>query len=421
MTRFALSFALVLGLLGQLPAQDDPVLAKIDQAIDALKIDKNAQGWRVRVTGPPEVSFPKSGQYLWQLDTNMGSMTFRLFHETAPKHVASTIWLTRMGFYDGLTFHRIIPGFMAQGGCPLGNGRGGPGYQLEGEFDPQVKHAKAGMLSMANAGPGTDGSQFFITFGPTPHLDGEKHTLFGEVVEGEKIVMSLATRGSRDGQVSEPVVIKSANIVSGEVPPGEVPIAGEPLEAIRGFIKQAIANGDIDKAKQGWKEKLPEPPLLDFSGDKTYIFEVETTGGGFRFRLLPGTAPKNVGALMYLSELGYYNDLTFHRVVKNFIAQAGCPAGTGRGNPGFAMPLEADPEVRHGARGSLGFAESGKDGFGGQFFITFRAARHLDGKYPVLGQMEKGQATLRALQQVASRDGTPKDVIRITSTRISSR
>jgi len=105
-------------------------------------------------------------------------------------HVSSTIYLTRLGFYDGLLFHRVIPGFMAQGGDPLGNGRGGPGYRYEGEFDTAVRHNRPGLLSMANSGPGTDGSQFFITFVPTAHLDG-RHTIFGEVTDGMEAVESL--------------------------------------------------------------------------------------------------------------------------------------------------------------------------------------------------------------------------------------
>jgi cyclophilin family peptidyl-prolyl cis-trans isomerase len=127
-------------------------------------------------------------------------------------HVSSTIYLSRLGFYDGITFHRVIPGFMAQGGDPLGNGRGGPGYKYAGEFDKRVKHDRPGLLSMANAGPGTDGSQFFLTFVPTPHLNG-KHTIFGEVVEGMETVKEIERRrlpGSSTGQ--EPLVINHARI-----------------------------------------------------------------------------------------------------------------------------------------------------------------------------------------------------------------
>ena len=101
---------------------------------------------------------------------------------------------------------------MAQGGCPLGTGTGGPGYQFEGEYKPNVKHDKGGLLSMANAGPGTDGSQFFLTFLPTPWLDG-KHTIFGQVTEGLDVLKALEAAGSRKGQTSEPLSMEKVSIV----------------------------------------------------------------------------------------------------------------------------------------------------------------------------------------------------------------
>ncbi|MDX2299791.1 MAG: peptidylprolyl isomerase [Xanthomonadaceae bacterium] len=113
-------------------------------------------------------------------DTNRGTIRVDLFADKAPLTVASFVNLARRGYYDGLTFHRVIPNFMIQGGCPEGSGRGGPGYRFEDECRPDLRHDRPGILSMANAGPGTNGSQFFITHGPTNWLDG-KHTVFGAV------------------------------------------------------------------------------------------------------------------------------------------------------------------------------------------------------------------------------------------------
>ena len=135
----------------------------------------------------------------------------RLRPDVAPMHASSTVYLTALGFYDGLSFHRVIEGFMAQGGCPEGTGTRGPGYQYDGEFDDSVTHNRPGLLSMANAGPGTDGSQFFLTFVETPWLDG-KHTIFGEVEEGMETVSELEKRGSRGGETSEPLRIERARI-----------------------------------------------------------------------------------------------------------------------------------------------------------------------------------------------------------------
>ena len=125
--------------------------------------------------------------------TERGEFRLRLFDDQAPRTVNNFVFLARNGFYNGVTFHRVIPGFMVQGGDPTGTGGGSPGYRFEDEFHPDLVHT-AGVISMANAGPDTNGSQFFITFVPTPHLDG-KHAVFGEVVEGMDVVKQhLASR-----------------------------------------------------------------------------------------------------------------------------------------------------------------------------------------------------------------------------------
>ena len=175
-------------------------------------IDKTDPNWKVKVPAPEPMTFEVGKTYHWVLETNHGTMRFRLFHEAAPKHATSTIYLTNLGFYDDVIFHRVIPGFMAQGGDPTGTGRGGPAYRYEGEFEAKLSHNKPGLLSMANAGPGTDGSQFFITFVPTPFLDG-KHTIFGELTEGMDVLKYFESKGSRSGQTSELLAINKASIV----------------------------------------------------------------------------------------------------------------------------------------------------------------------------------------------------------------
>jgi cyclophilin family peptidyl-prolyl cis-trans isomerase len=189
----------------------DPAIAAIDAFIAEQNADKSQADWKEKVKAPPMVSFPLDKSYYWILDTNKGEIKIKLMPKVAPFHVGSTIYLTRMGFYDDIKFHRVITGFMAQGGDPTGTGRSGPGYKYAGEFDPEVKHDKAGILSMANAGPGTDGSQFFITFTRTPSLDG-KHTIFGEVTNGMTTVRRLEKAGSRGGKPTRPLFIKSATI-----------------------------------------------------------------------------------------------------------------------------------------------------------------------------------------------------------------
>ena len=124
---------------------------------------------------------------------NGSEFTIKLFAEEVPNTTNNFVFLAKDGYYDGVTFHRVIPGFMAQGGDPTGTGRGGPGYQFADEFHSELRHDKPGILSMANAGPNTNGSQFFITFVPTPHLD-DHHAVFGEVIEGMDVVNSIPPR-----------------------------------------------------------------------------------------------------------------------------------------------------------------------------------------------------------------------------------
>jgi cyclophilin family peptidyl-prolyl cis-trans isomerase len=190
----------------------DVAIEAIDAFITESNIDKSSSNWKQRLPKPPQVSFDSGNTYFWHLDTTVGNVKIKLMPEVAPMHVSSTIYLTQLGFYDDTAFHRVITGFMAQGGDPVGRGTGGPGYKYDGEYDASAKHDKGGLLSMANAGPGTDGSQFFLTFVATPWLDG-KHTLFGEVVEGMGTLKELEARGSRSGQTSEALKIESARIV----------------------------------------------------------------------------------------------------------------------------------------------------------------------------------------------------------------
>ena len=161
------------------------------------------------------------------IDTSMGKIVCKLFDKETPVTIANFAGLAegtkewtdpgtgqkvKKPFYDGLIFHRVIPNFMIQGGCPLGTGTGGPGYQFQDEFVPSLKFDKPGILAMANAGPGTNGSQFFITHVPTPWLNGH-HTIFGEVTQGMDVVMSIGNvpKGPGDKPVT-PVVIKKITI-----------------------------------------------------------------------------------------------------------------------------------------------------------------------------------------------------------------
>jgi peptidyl-prolyl cis-trans isomerase A (cyclophilin A) len=172
----------------------------------------------------------KKGPLYATLKTSMGDIVIQLFDDKAPKTVANFVGLAsgtkewfdpksqekvKKPLYNGTIFHRVIPDFMIQGGDPLGSGMGGPGFRFEDEFHPDLRHNKAGILSMANSGPNTNGSQFFITHKPTPFLDN-KHSVFGEVVKGQEIVVAIgaASRDFRDRPIKD-VVLKEVVITRG--------------------------------------------------------------------------------------------------------------------------------------------------------------------------------------------------------------
>ncbi|MCP4655286.1 MAG: peptidylprolyl isomerase [bacterium] len=136
------------------------------------------------------------------IQTDKGDIRIELHADKTPLTVANFVNLAEHGYYDGITFHRVIPNFMVQGGDPTGSGSGGPGYRFEDEFDKELRHDGPGVLSMANAGPGTNGSQFFITHSAQPHLDG-KHSVFGRVVSGQDVVDRIAGRDKMNGVVIE--------------------------------------------------------------------------------------------------------------------------------------------------------------------------------------------------------------------------
>ena len=170
------------------------------------------------------------GKLMVRIETTLGNIEAELFDKQVPRVVANFVGLARgkqpfrdlktgetvtRPFYDGLTFHRVIPGFMVQTGCPEGTGRGGPGYKFEDEFYPTLKHDGPGILSMANAGPNTNGSQFFITEVPTPHLD-QRHSVFGRVTKGMDVARQLARvpRGDNDAPKTK-MVMKKVTIFRG--------------------------------------------------------------------------------------------------------------------------------------------------------------------------------------------------------------
>ncbi len=413
--------------------RDDPAIVELREMMVArnASLPRNDPAWRTKLQPPRPVHFPPDSTYFWTLDTNHGTMKFRLRPDLAPIHVTNTIYLTRLGFYDGLTFHRVIPGFMAQGGCPLGNGQGFPGYRLEGEFARNVSHDRPGVLSTANAGPRTDGSQFFVTLQRARQLDG-RHTIFGELVEGMDALRTIERLGSRTGATAERVAIRRASITVADESYDPAAWRAEGSDLAGGATKPAldgrgivaeidrfIAEMKIDRADDRWRTRLPRPPKYTFPTGYRFVWEIETNVGALEVTLWPHVAPMHVSNLIYLARAGFYDGLTFHRVVPGFMAQGGCPVGDGSGMPGYRFESEPRSDVRHDRRGLLAMATAGPDLDGSQFYLTFAATPHLDGKDTIFGEVTAGEETLDRIEACGTRDGEPSEPVRIERTRLT--
>jgi len=183
-----LALAVLTGLLLGCSAEATPPTPTPD-----MRDTRNGAQMPQQYDAPPALTIDPEKSYTATFKTEKGDIVIELFADKVPNTVNNFVFLAREGFYDDTTFHRVIDGFMAQGGDPTGTGTGGPGYRFADEFHASLLHDKAGILSMANAGPNTNGSQFFITHGPTPHLDN-RHAVFGQVTGGMDVLMSISVR-----------------------------------------------------------------------------------------------------------------------------------------------------------------------------------------------------------------------------------
>jgi cyclophilin family peptidyl-prolyl cis-trans isomerase len=195
------------------PAPVDAAVKSIDAQIAKNAADKKDPAWKTKLKAPAMAKFDPAKSYYARMVTNKGEMLIKLKADAAPYHVTNFIYLARMGFFDGTKFHRVMKGFMAQGGDPLGLGTGGPGYNFNAEISPKALHNAPGVLSTANTGqPGSDGSQFFIMFRPYPSLDGH-YTVFGQVEEGLETLKAMEAVGNPgDGPPTSPLNIVKVTI-----------------------------------------------------------------------------------------------------------------------------------------------------------------------------------------------------------------
>jgi peptidylprolyl isomerase/peptidyl-prolyl cis-trans isomerase B (cyclophilin B) len=345
------------------------------------------KGW----DAPPPMTIETDRIYIATLETEKGEIVIQLFAEQAPMTVNNFVFLAREGFYDGTTFHRVIEGFMAQGGDPTGTGSGGPGYTFADEIDPALRFDQPGLLAMANSGPNTNGSQFFITFGPAPHLNG-RHTIFGKVVEGMQVALSLTPRDPADNPDFEGDTLM--RVVIEEVEKSLLPTPTPTLQAIIPQMEEGrpLAFLPIED-RQDLYSGMPEMILQE---GLEYRARVVTTQGEFLIALEPESAPQHVNNFVVLAQLGYYDGFPINLVDPQGVVITGSPGGYVESDIGYTLPDEVGLS---NVRGAVGFwfrldlfAPSGSE-----IYILTRDQTDLDSLYTVFGYVVEGMDVVDSL------------------------
>lgn len=291
---------------------------------------------------PPPFVIEEAGVYFAVLETAKGDITVELFADRTPITVNNFVYLALSGFYDGTTFHRVIPDFMAQAGDPAGTGRGGPGYRFEDEFISNLGFDEPGLLAMANAGPGTNGSQFFLTHVETPHLN-QRHTIFGKIVAGMDVLLGIAVRdpqsSGQSGDMLERIrIFQGTESLLPPPPPTPTPVPTPTVSApVMPAAGDARTLADLEPLERdGIYNTAPD---MAIDPDDQLIAVLETTLGSITFELLPQIAPNGVNNLMVLANLGYFDGLEFYRDINQGLLFLGTLDGTTT-NIGYSIPFE---------------------------------------------------------------------------------
>jgi len=291
-------------------------------------------------TSAPEMTIDPSKYYYATIATEQGDIKVQLFADRAPMTVNNFVFLAREGFYDNTTFHRVLADFMAQAGDPTGTGMGGPGYNFADEFWPGATFDRRGLLAMANAGPGTNGSQFFITFAPTPWLDGN-HTIFGEVIEGDDVLGKITLRDPQGGATEPGDLIKSITIEESDSSTLPTPT---PLPPTPTPFPPTSVEGDRPLAELSGEEKanyFNAPPEMVIDTAKSYTATISTSQGDMVATLYDDDAPVAVNNFVVLANLGFFDNTPVNDVNPEQLVVIGAPDN----DPGRDVGYTFSPEV----------------------------------------------------------------------------
>lgn len=298
----------------------------------------------------PEYTLTEGKYYYATLKTVQGDIKVQLFADRAPATVNSFVFLAREGYYNNTTFHRVLDGFMAQAGDPTGTGAGGPGYQFEDEINEGLVFDRPNLLAMANAGPGTNGSQFFITFAPVDWLNG-KHTIFGEVIEGTDVLPKLTRRDPSqnpdflgDELISVTIEESDTSTLPTPLPPTPTPTPYAPSSVDPGTRPlSAVAAAEKSNIFNSAPEVVVEA--------KVYTGTIVTSQGTLTVELRGDVAPIAVNNFVLLANLGFYDNTPINLVQAGQYAIIGAPANTPDSDAGY----EFAPETNVGVTPDVGY------------------------------------------------------------------
>ncbi len=351
----------------------------------------------------PEMTIDPAKFYYATLSTSQGDIRVQLFADRAPQTVNNFVYLARDGFYNDTVFHRVLDGFMAQAGDPTGTGSGGPGYQFVDEIYPGATFDRAGLLAMANAGPGTNGSQFFITFGPTEWLNGQ-HTIFGEVLEGQDVLDKLTRRdpdagGDFPGDTLYTVTIEESDSSTlptpTPLPPTPTPFAPSSVTP----TDRPLAAVEVAQ-RAGYFNTAPE---MTIDPAKSYTATIATSQGDLVVMLHTDVAPVAVNNFVTLANLGFYDGTAVNDVSPGQLVVIGSPTGDPAADAGYTFKPEVSlpitPTVGAVAYRSLGQDPDGSIvASGSQLYLAIAAPPpDVNVSYSFFGQIVEGGDILPSL------------------------
>ncbi len=291
-------------------------------------------------TAPPEMSIDLSKVYYATLKTEKGDIRVQLFADRVPVTVNNFVFLAREGFYDNTTFHRVLDNFMAQAGDPTGTGSGGPGYQFQDEFVPGLGFDRPNLLAMANSGPRTNGSQFFITFAPTDWLNN-LHTIFGEVISGQEVLDQITRRDPGQNPTEPGDALLTIEIEEGDssVLPTPMPPPPTPTPFAPSSIAPSdLTAGDKPLAQLSMEERTDyfnAAPEMVIDLASTYTASIVTSKGTMTVTLDSAGAPVSVNNFVLLASLGFYDGTPVNEVTPEQVAIIGAPANVPSSHAGY--------------------------------------------------------------------------------------